>query len=204
MNNKILAVVLSIVAVVVVFYQIFLRKDDDQKNNKINKVQFVNRGNPTDRYTPPSALSRNMETDNMNGQGTEITSGRMLIDIYSEQLLERVKPYMDKSKVELMGDFGDNIFGNSVTQKKKVSETKIEKKVPSLHLVGIIEIIKNKIKVAIINSRLYRKGDIVENAIIEKIEKYRVLLKFNKEIIILTVNQAPYKGWIKKKIGGSS
>ncbi len=197
MNNKILAVVLSIIAVIVVFYQIFLRKDDNKIKKNIQNKQIV-KANVSNNGTSSPLISTFTEKDvqdplNMNSQ--EAYSG-MLIDLYSQQLLKRIEPYVDQSKVELNANMGNNIFGYKEKEKEALN-TKVDKEKPVLILSGIIEIIKNKIVIAIINDQLYRSGEIVDNAVIEKIEKYRVLLKFNKETIILTVNQQPYEGWIK-------
>lgn len=200
MNNKKLAIVLSIVAVIVVFYQIFLRKDDDATPNRQNP-KFVKTNIKRVHRTTPSMANKtgNEATDNI-----ENLPNNMIIDLYSPQLLKRIKPYIDNSMIELEDNFGENIFGFKTKKIKEENKIKKTQKIPVLNLNGIIEIIKDKIIVAIINNRLYNKGEMVENAKIEKIEKYRVFLKFNTETIILSINQGSYRGWIRKKAGGNS
>jgi len=199
MNNKILAVVLSIIAVIVVFYQIFLRKDDNKTKKNVQNKQIV-KTNISDKSVSsplPSPPTGNDVQDSLNMNNLQESHNGMLIDLYSQQLLKRIEPYVDKSRVELNTNMGNNIFGYKEKAKEEFVNTKDNKEIPVLILSGIIEIIKDKVVIAIINDQLYRRGEIVDNAVIEKIEKYRVLLKFNKETIILTVNQQPYKGWIK-------
>ncbi len=195
MNNKILAIALSIIAVIVVIYQIFLREDDDTTpKNKQN--QFVK--NVAPQNTQP-VIDENSDTFD-NNDNNDLTNN-MIIDLYSPQLLKKVKPYIKNKNKELMNSYGTNIFGYKKKNIEKTDKEEIEQKIPILKLDGIVELIKDKISIAIINNRLYKKGEIIKNAIILKIEKDKVLLKFNNETIILTVDHGTYKGWIKKNGG---
>jgi len=205
MNNKTLAIVLSIVAVIVVIYQVFLRKDEKpvRANRNLNIIKKSNIKADREKVTSLPSINDSVNTDplkNSNALSNE-DSNYIIIDLYSPQLLKRVKPYFDKSKRELKGEVGENIFGYKRSEQESVQEEKSVDKLPILTLNGIIELIRDKIKIAVINDKLYRVGESVENAVIEKIEKYKVFLKFNRETIVLTVNQEPYKGWIKS--GGS-
>ncbi len=194
MNNKILAIALSIIAVIVVVYQIFLREDDDNTpKNKQN--QFVKTVAP--QNTQP-IINENSDTFDNNDNNL---ANSMIIDLYSPQLLKKVKQYIKKKNKELINAFGTNIFGYKKKIIEKTDKEEIEQKIPILKLDGIVELIKDKISIAIINNRLYRKGEIIKNAIILKIEKDKVFLKFNNETIILTVDHGTYKGWIKKNGG---
>ncbi len=203
MNNKILAFVLSIVAVVVVIYQIFLREDDS--NIKKNKTaRFVKSNTNNNRPAPRPAAIDNSAANKNNSESIDDSSNRMIIDIYSPGLLKRVDPYIESPKIEISGAIGENFFKYQKTKKVEATESKKEFIRPLLTLNGIIELIKDNITIAIINNRLYRKGESIDNAVVTKIEKNKVFLKLNEETIILTVNQGSYKGWIKKKIGGNS
>ena len=135
MNNKYLAIALSVIAVIVVVYQVFLREDEDQikQNNQI--IIPVNKVQKPDTVQNSSGIVAEQKTRPANSK---------MIDIYSPQLLEKVKAYIDNSKIEIKGNYGKNFFRQEKKKKKELFISKKEIKIPKLTLNGIIEIIKNK------------------------------------------------------------
>jgi hypothetical protein len=219
LNNKYLAIGLSIVAVVVVTYQIFLRKPEPRRpktqvspgiaktSPKRSAPQTQPPGPPV--VTPPpvtSSPSVDPALDpaadpaaNMN-TGTQPTAQQsgMMIDFNSPVLLNRVPPEMaiDFPKQELPELIGVPIFSRGLSPEDTPTQTETPKEI-TFKLNAII--IDSQKRVAIINDTILKVGDMILGAKVMIIVKSKAVLKINSKDVVLSTNSRIKK---VKLIGG--
>jgi len=215
MNNKFLAIILSIVAVVLILYQFVLKSDKPKVKRNVNTVVQNNNldnpgGNPLGNN--PS-LNNNSNSNIMENQSLSSTNQMQmtnqrsnvkkdeLIDFNSEILLDRVyENQLEKpEKKELPESIGIPIFVKEIYSQQDKPENKGEIKEVVFKLNAII--IKQEGSYAIINKQIVKIGDMILGAIVKDIKKSKVLLEFKGKEIILSTNSK-----IKKirYLGGTS
>lgn len=203
MNNKYLAIVLAVVAVIVVFYQIFLRKPTENIQKKINQpVQ-----QPPSLYTPKSkridtpikkastvkrTLNQRPISDFRSSISKEKTIQKteesgLIIDYNSEILLERIQAEMatPNAKRELDDVFGKQIFSRG-RPKGTIPSTPVYEREVEFVLNAII--IDEERRIAIINDEILGVGDVILGARVESIVKSRVVLKLGGRVVALSTN----------------
>ena len=208
MNNKYLAIVLSIVAVIVVVYQVFLRKPTDSIRQQLNQPQqtqpmFSTHGTSGTSGTGGGGGVTSGESDgNGTGPGTAVDRGTtpattynaqqtgdngLIIDYNSELLLKRIEPELavPYSKKELPTEFGQEIFSSGKFDDAMSSKSQEEQEV-EFKLNAII--IDDTRQIAIINDKIVKPGDNVLGAEVVMIAKSKVLLKARGEEFVLSTN----------------
>jgi len=185
MNNKYLAVGLSIVAVLVVFYQIFLRKPDSNKNQQqinqplsqpMSSAQSGHGGSKSNGESPGNPAASDINND----------SG-LIIDYNSDLLLKRIDPELviPFAKREIPAQFGKEILVSRDIPGEMPGKSQVEREV-EFRLNAII--IDDSRRIAIINDKILKMGDILEGAEVKLIAKSKVLLKIRGEEIVLSTN----------------
>ncbi len=202
MNNKYLAIILSVVAVVLIIYQFVLKSDKPKVKRNVNAViQTNNSNNPGGNPLGNNPLPNNNTNPRMiSNQSLSPTSQVQmvnqrnnlkkdeLIDFNSEILLNRVyENELEKpEKRELPESIGIPIFVKEIYSQQEKPENKSEIKEVVFNLNAII--IKKEGKYAIINEQIVKIGDMVTGAIVKAIKKSRVLLEFKGKEVILSTN----------------
>jgi hypothetical protein len=176
LNNKYLAIGLSIAAVLIVVYQVFINKPQGAQTAKPQpqKPAFVPVAPAQKAASQPT---HEAETDN-----------GLVIDFNSPLLLKRIEPDMTLPypRQELPKEYGADIFsGGGVEAEAPPVEPKYEK-VVEFKLNAII--IDAKRRIAIINNTIVKPGDIIEGAVVLSIAKTMVVLKVNNENVVLSTN----------------
>ena len=197
MNNKYLAIVLSIVAVIVVIYQVFLRKPTKNIQQQVNQsqqqaepmysttgraVQPVKTGQSPTAPHPlrPKTTARAILDSENSDEG-------LIIDYNSEVLLKRIslemlEPY---TKKELPTEFGRKIFSGGILVENKPTGPQYEREV-EFKLNAII--IDESRRIAIINDKILYVGDFIEGAEVIVVVKSQVVLKIKNEQFVLSTN----------------
>ena len=189
LDNKYLAVGLSIAAVVVVGYQVFLRKPTKPVRKPMeNQPMFSTRG--TSNPTPPPALNRPQQSAAQQpGTGMAAAADQdVIIDYNSEILLQRitadqVQPY---PREESPRQLGLAIF----TRGEQEDETKTGPRYRRELEFKLNAIIIDRLRrVAIINDTILNVGDTIQGAVVKSIVKSKVVLEINKKQILLSTNE---------------
>ncbi len=206
LNNKKLAVSLSIIAVAVVVYQVFFNKPEPPVNRQAEIQQpLVTTSNPSPSNPAPSgntgSTSPGLQPANNSGNTGQPISNNdsIVIDYNSPILLERItfemaEPY---PKTELPPEYGKPIFsGEGDNAETIISSTPQYEKELEFKLNAIV--IDSTRSIAIINDKILKKGDFIMDAEVISIEKNQVTLKLdNEDIVLSTINRV-----IKVKIIG--
>jgi hypothetical protein len=192
MNNKYLAIVLSIVAVLVVIYQAFLRKPTKSIQQQMNQSREAGAMYSTVGRQSETARGNKSVPSPSDSPSAAVKSGEkkvegLVIDYNSRLLWERINPELaiPYSKQELPDDFGVKIFTRGKLSEDKPTGPKYEKEL-EFNLNAII--IDEKRRIAIINNTILQEGDIIQGAEIISIIKSRVTLKINDEQFVLATN----------------
>jgi hypothetical protein len=196
MNNKYLAVALSIIAVVVVVYQVFLRKTTTSIKQQLDqpREQAESLYSPQGRPGQPvnrdeAARSPQSSTAAVPGslQRKEAGSGAPIIDYSSEVLLKRIDPQwtLPYPQKELSSEFKTKLFSRGKQEKEKPAGPRYEREV-EFKLNAII--IDDTRHIAIINDKILKTGEMIEGAEVVSIAKSRVVLKFKGETFELSTN----------------
>ncbi len=198
MNNKKLAIVLSIIAIVLVIYQFFLKKDENGKikrniNTVVKNQNLDNPGempdsSPTITRKNPSQVAQNNQPVSSVSTNTQVQNRKDIIDFNSEILLVPVYENSVKQaeKKELPEEIGIPIFVKEIYQQKSSEKARNEYVEVVFKLNAII--IKQEGKYVIINNKILKVGEMVDGAIVKDIKKSKVLLEFNGKEIILSTN----------------
>ena len=182
LNNKYLAIVLSVIAVVAVVYQVFFNK---------TSAPVVNRGqsseaSTTPAFTPPThpesgTLSQAPTTTGLqdNGEGP-------VIDADSPILLKRVydEPLEKYPRQELPDEYGRDIFSAPPKTEYETTES-IEEPIDLRFRLNSILIDRGR-RIAVINDTILFVGDTIAGARVESIQDKRVLLKLRDKNIVLS------------------
>lgn len=198
LNNKKLAVSLSIIAVLVVVYQVFFNKPEPPPNRQAGIQQpLVTSSNPSPSNPAPSGntgpTSPGLQPGLNNGSTGQPLSNNdsIVIDYNSPILLERItfemaEPY---PKTELPPEYGKPIFsGEGDNSETIISSTPQYEKEVEFKLNAIV--IDSSRSIAIINDKILKKGDFIMDAEVISIEKNQVTLKLdNEEIVLSTINR---------------
>jgi hypothetical protein len=195
LNNKNLAIGLSIAAVVVVSYQVFFNKPTKPVRRPTQSTpMFSTTGRPAAANTPAKSGPNKIEPAESGGAGSskspEAANQGLVIDYNSEILLKRVEadftePY---PKMELQQQFGSDIFIKTeepVILKKPPPKPTLEREV-EFKLNAII--IDETRRIAIINNTILKVGDVFLGAEVKSIKKRRVVLIIEGNRILLSTN----------------
>jgi hypothetical protein len=207
LNNKYLAIGLSIAAVAVVTYQIFFNKPEPRRS-RTQMAPGIAKTAPRRKApqkqpaaqprvsTPPVTSSSAAGPDTAPPQTTQ-NSG-LMIDFNSPVLLKRVPPEMavDYPRQEFPSTFGVAIFSKGLSPDETPVQTETPKEI-TFKLNGII--IDSEKRVAIINDTILKVGDIISGAKVMIIVKSKVVLKINSKDVVLSTNSRIKK---VKLIGG--
>lgn len=207
LNNKYLAVGLSIAAVVVVSYQVFFNKPTKPVRQPMqDQPMFSQRGKSNQPHPPvatpapaPPAPTTATPGKQMgdSAQPPPQTDG-LTIDYHSEILLSRISPDMVESypRQELPQEFGTTIFSKGEDAPAGKEGPKYQREV-EYKLNAII--IDRTRRIAIINDTILSVGDMIQGAQVVSIVKSRVVLTIEKKTILLSTNSRIKK---VKLIGG--
>lgn len=189
MNNKYLAIVLAVVAVIVVVYQLAFRKEAAPAVRP-----GMQQAAPAPGNTPPPAPKASQQTQPSSAPTSGIAGFPAdtapeqdipIIDFNTPLLLERVmqNPIEPYPREELEPEYGAPLFISPPTGSEKEEQIKreIEFKLNSI-------IIDADRRIAIINNRIVGDGDFVDGAEVALIEKTRVILHFRDKIIELSTD----------------
>jgi hypothetical protein len=181
MNNKYLAIVLSVVAVIVVLYQIFFRKPAEQIQRQLNQPVPQSQPHYSSGSRPGTAASASPGTAAGGEQSGPI------IDYNSEILLKRIPPELTASysRRELPPEFGKDIFSRGIAEASTPDEPQYEREV-EFKLNAII--LDDKRRIAIINNKILEVGDVIQGAEVIAIVKSSVVLKIRDENLVLSTN----------------
>lgn len=190
LNNKYLAIVLVIAAIVIVAYQIFFKKEE--------KTVLMQANLPATAPVVHSAALDDPETDAAKNREKEL-----VIDFHSPLLLKKVyeNPIERCLKRELSPEFGTSIFSiHEEYDALREDESKFEKEIQFRLNFIIIDNDKDR-RIALINDTILNTGDFISGAKVINIQKSRVILKFKEKNIVLSTDSR-----IKtiKLIGGKS
>ncbi len=196
LNNKYLAVGLSITAVVVVSYQIFFNKPTQPARQPMkNQPMFSQQGKSAGTTPPPRPKPAVAESQQTAGSST---GQGLVIDYNSEILLQRVPPEAVEPypRQELEQEFGGDVFSKGEVEPKKETGPKYQREV-EFKLNAII--IDRTRKIAIINDTILTVGDHIQGAEVVSIVKSKVVLSVNGKEVPLSTNSRIKK---VKRIGG--
>lgn len=211
LNNKYLAVILSIVAVVVVVYQVAFRKPNKPARQHQTAAADLNTAavpatGPDPAAPPAGTAGLTNTTDPASGPdptagtaGTAIAGtgaagaagldneGAPVIDFNSPILLQRVyeNPMEPYPRRELTQQFGKNIFAPPEPEPQAAAGGKTAQKV-RFRLDSII--IDNQRQLAVINNKILFSGDTISGAQVLNIRKQNVLIRYKEENILLSTN----------------
>lgn len=193
LNNKKLAIGLSIVAVLTVTYQVFFNKTDQPKRAvpQPNVPAYV--APTTTPNTTPATTSTTtaanpqtpaVATDPSINQ-TDSNDNGLIIDFHSEILLKRIPFELAQPAPprEIEPEYGNPIFTKPKELEPAPASTEPVKEVEFV-LNGII--IDSTRRIAIINDTILKEGDMILGATITTIAKNKVTLKINQQNIILS------------------
>lgn len=194
LNNKYLAVGLSIAAVVVVSYQVFFNKPTELVRQPMkDQPMFSQRGKSNQPHPPvttpspdPAVSPGSREQAGDSFQPPPDTDG-LTIDYHSEVLLKRISPdaVQPYPRQELPQEFGSGIFSKkeeaSETQEGPKYKREVEYKLNAI-------IIDRKRRIAIINDTILTVGDMIQGAEVVSIIKSRVVLTIEKKTVLLSTN----------------
>ncbi len=186
LNNKKLAVGLSIAAVVVVAYQVFINKPNQPAMNRPQAEPVVSTSTHTGGENMPGSSPHPQAVENVE------------IDFNSQALLKRISPEstVPYPRNDIPSEFGAKIFTIPGTPKEKIKLPEGEKEI-EFKLNAII--IDEKRKIAIINDKILKVGDFIEGAQVQAIVRREVLLKLDDREIVLSTSSKIKK---IKLIGG--
>lgn len=202
LNNKYLAVVLSVVAVAVVVYQVFIRKPDNVTRPTQDKPMFTAQGRPRpaqpappqSQAPPPQSYQAPAPQDDGSSPSpgmrtpTTGTSDGLIIDFNSEILLERIDPQIMQPypKQQLPNQFGTPIFSGGQPEDTSAPQQPTYTREVKFELNAIIMDANRKL--AIINDKILKVGDNIQGAVIQNIEKSKVILSIEQKQIVLSTN----------------
>ncbi len=188
LNNKYLAIGLSVAAVVIVSYQLFFNKTKETMQTKQQSptpavVQTIPATTPAPQ---PSATLPNT-TAPISDTANNTTDEGPPIDYHSEILLKRIKPELVRPFLprEITPEFGSQIFVKPVPKDEVPVSTETVKEIEFV-LNGIL--IDSTRRLAIINDTILKIGDMILGAQITAIVKNKVILKFNQQEIVLSTD----------------
>lgn len=196
LNNKYLAIVLAVAAVIIVFYQMFLRKPDKMVRRQAAPAVET----PSPAVMPPPAAGQPAGTPGTGetpaaggmGPGASAAAGPreegVDIDADSPILLKRVyeNPMESYPRRELSPEFGKAIFSPPEPVGQPVARAGEAKEV-QFRLDSIV-IDKNR-QLAVINNTILFPGDFIHGAQVIHISKQNVLLKLKEENILLSTSR---------------
>ncbi|MCP5103646.1 MAG: hypothetical protein GY950_09720 [bacterium] len=191
LNNKYLAIVLSVVAVIAVVYQVFFSKDD--KKTKPPVRQAAAQVQPAAVPVSPTPTGRPAAS----GAGNTVDTGGdaaqgAVIDFDSPLLLQRVyeTPMEYYPKRPLPREFGGGIFAlppdDTIPDEKPAAKKEIRFRLDAI----VIDDGKKgrKRRVAIVNDTILHTGEFIAGARVTSIQKSRVVLKFKEKSIVLSTD----------------
>jgi hypothetical protein len=182
LNNKYLAIVLSVIAVVAVVYQVFFNKTSTPAVNRARASE----ASRTPAFTPPpqpepGALPQALATTSPqdNGEGP-------VIDADSPILLKRVydEPLEKYPRQELPEEYGRDIFSAPPKTEYETTEDTEEPTDFRFRLNSIL--IDRGRRIAVINDTILFVGDTIAGARVVSIQDKRVLLKLRDKNIVLS------------------
>lgn len=185
LNNKYLAIGLSITAVVVVGYQIFFNKPDTSVARPATQPGVVSPAPVSGPVhdVPITASERPVVSQPVN-EGNE---DGLNVDFNSPILLKRIERDMAEPYIpsDLVQQFGAPIFTRKVVEKPVLATAQPER-VIEFNLNAIV--IDEKRSIAVINGKIVKVGSDVEGAVVLSIKKGLVILKLNDSEIHLSTN----------------
>lgn len=197
LNNKYLAIVLSIIAIFVVVYQVFIRKPEKVTRPLPNEPIISTQGRPNQVVppvsTPPQTGDSSDESDSpaprsMNPPSVLTATDGLVIDFNSDILQKRVEPGMNEPfpRSELPEEFGAPIFSSgSAPGSEPGSEDQYTREI-EFRLNAII--IDQQRRMAIINDQIVKIGDTILGATVVSIVKSEVVLMIEKTTVVLSTN----------------
>jgi len=197
LNNKKLAIVLSVVAVVLLVYQIFFNKStpDYKRHTEASSVSAKNikpsQAAPVQQSPTQTQQSQSTQSTASSADSPAVIDGGggPLIDANSPILLKRIpvemaEPYPLEN---LPDEYGLPIF--TLGEEKKAEPKKSDAPPPleqEFILNGII--IDKERKTAIINNTILKENQLIGGARVLSIRKGEVILEVNNERISLSTN----------------
>jgi hypothetical protein len=197
LNNKYLAIVLAIAAVLVVFYQVFLRKPAKSVRRPARPAAeaAAPAGMPpagtqtaqTPAAGPRGAVPPAGDMGPSAPAGTGSQEEGLVIDNDSPILLKRVyeNPMEPYPRRDLPPEFGRPIFSPPEPEAKPMARA-AETKDVQFRLDSII--IDKDRQLAVINNTILFAGDFIHGAQVVNIRKRNVLLKLKEENILLSTS----------------
>ncbi len=183
LNNKKLAIILSIIAVIVVVYQVFIRKPSTGIQTPVSQQPAFS---PSPRVQPPPASSGTGQPNPTAAARSEKNSESLTVDYNSTLLLDRVNPEtaFPYPKQELPREFGIDIFSLGSAVEENVPQAPQYERELKFKLSAIL--IGSNRRIAVINDKILKIGGIIQGAEVISIEKNKVVLRINKEEIVLS------------------
>lgn len=196
LNNKYLAIGLSVAAAGLVFYQIFINKACEAKPSVRPQASGVKETRPAPppaqspaRVQPTAAAPQSQSAGMSDTMASAGSDNGLTIDYNSPMLLGRVQSQMAQKypRRELLPQVGTGAFSRGLEPKREqeVPRENVGKEV-KFELNAII--MDTRRKLAIINGVIVKEGDMVAGAKINIIAKSKVVLKINNQTVILSTN----------------
>ncbi len=195
MNNKYLAIVLAVAAVLIVVYQVAFNKKKPRRQTQQKPLitqpaqpqsqpQTQPQGQPAPAATPPTVARSSRKAAPV--EAPRKPHEGLQIDYNSPILLTRVtdNPIEPYPKEELPQQFGATIFSKPQSVEEIVSTGTPEEKEVRFKLNSIV--IDKKRRLALINDTIVKVGDFISGAQVMNIQKSHVLLKFRDQTILLS------------------
>ncbi|MCP4152802.1 MAG: hypothetical protein GY757_34030 [bacterium] len=192
MNNKYVAIGLSIAAVILVVYQVYSQLNKN-KNLKPAVVMEKFPGENMPGSQPPGPQSRPASRPAMNPPTTSAGSSSsdeegLDIDYHSPILLKKVSdnPVEKYSRQEMIQTAGVAFF--QLPQEEVVEEVEDKKTGEVVEVQFILNsiVIDKERRLAVVNDSIVKTGDIINGARVMSIQKSRVVLKIKDKTIVLS------------------
>lgn len=182
LNNKYLAVVLSVVAVVAVVYQVFFSKPSKPAGPRA----AASEASTAPAFTPPSQPGPRDLPQSPAPGGSQGNEDGPVIDADSPILLKRVydEPLEKYPRQELPKEFGRDIFSAPPKTEYETADDAGEPTDFRFRLNSIL--IDRGRRIAVINDTILFVGDTIAGATVESIQEKRVLLKLRDKNIVLS------------------
>jgi hypothetical protein len=186
MKNKYVAIGLAILAIILVAYRLFFSGD---ANSKVRQVQT----GPAIIHDPGMVVTDNITPVLVNSES---------IKIDPLMLLDNIDYRSQRYKLKELNDTGSNIFVDNGSTSGNGQGVQIMDEGDKIYKYSLFAVVidQNR-KVAVINDRICRVGDILPGgAAVRIIEKGRVELNIQDKKVILLIN--PGIDEIKQVQGG--
>ncbi len=189
LNNKYLAIVLSVVAVAVLVFQIFFNKE--KKPVRQPEPAVGQQVTPRPQQAAPPQMEPSMKDGSAGtaGAGAENAGDDgLIIDYNSPMLLDRVyeMPMERFMPRELPQRYGNPIFSVTLVTSTPAGYVTGEGKEKEIQFKLNAIIMDRERRLAVINGTIVKAGELVNGALVTNIGKKRVMLKYNDTDIVLS------------------